>query len=114
SAASGPDYAGALWEPASPLNFTVADRPLTNPITRLVIHVAEGSWASTYTWFRNPRAAASANYVVSSTGLVAQMVPDRDIAWHAGTLAYIHISIGIEPAGSTNVTRLQGAQPRGF
>ena len=81
--ASGADYAGALWEPASPLNYTVADRPLTDPISRLVIHVAEGSWASTYTWFRNPRAEASAHYVVSSTGRVAQMVPDRDIAWHA-------------------------------
>jgi N-acetyl-anhydromuramyl-L-alanine amidase AmpD len=113
STASGPDYAGALWEPASPLNYTVADRPLTNPITRLVIHVAEGSWASTYAWFRNPRAEASAHYVVSSTGRVAQMVPDRDIAWHAGNWAYNESSIGIEHAGFTNVTHFPDAQYRG-
>jgi len=113
STASGPDYAGALWEPASPLNYTVAARPLTNPITRLVIHVAEGSWASTYTWFRNPRAEASAHYVVSSTGRVAQMVPDRDIAWHAGNWAYNESSIGIEHAGFTNVTHFPDAQYRG-
>jgi hypothetical protein len=112
-AAAGPDYAGALWEPASPLNYTVADRPLTDPITRLVIHVAEGSWASTYTWFRNPRAEASAHYVVSSTGRVAQMVPDRDIAWHAGNWAYNESSIGIEHAGFTNVTRFPDAEYRG-
>jgi hypothetical protein len=113
STASGPDYAGALWEPASPLNYTVAGRPLTDPITRLVIHVAEGSWASTYTWFRNPRAEASAHYVVSSTGRVAQMVPDRDIAWHAGNWAYNESSIGIEHAGFTNVTHFPDAQYRG-
>ena len=113
STTSGPDYAGALWEPASPLNYTVADRPLTNPISRLVIHVAEGSWASTYTWFRNPRAEASAHYVVSSTGRVAQMVPDRDIAWHAGNWAYNESSIGIEHAGFTNLTRFPDAQYRG-
>ncbi len=110
---AGPDYAGALWEPASPLNYTVADRPLTSPITRLVIHVAEGSWASTYTWFRNPRAEASAHYVVSSTGRVAQMVPDRDIAWHAGNWTYNESSIGIEHAGFTNVTRFPDAEYRG-
>jgi hypothetical protein len=111
--AAGPDYAGALWEPASPLNYTVAARPATSPITRLVIHVAEGSWASTYAWFRNPRAEASAHYVVSSTGRVAQMVPDRDIAWHAGNWPYNESSIGIEHAGFTNVTRFPDAEYRG-
>ncbi len=113
STAAGPDYAGALWEPASPMNYTVADRPATSPITRLVIHVAEGTWASTYTWFRNSSAQASAHYVVSSSGRVAQMVPDRDIAWHAGNWAYNESSIGIEHAGFTNVTRFPDAEYRG-
>jgi N-acetyl-anhydromuramyl-L-alanine amidase AmpD len=108
-----PDYPHAVSEPASPANYTVADRPLTNPITRLVIHVAEGGWASTYDWFRNPRAEASANYVVSTTGRVAQMVPDRDIAWHAGNWAYNESSVGIEHAGFTNVTRFSDAEYRG-
>ena len=112
-APAGPDYPGALWEPASRANYTVADRPLTNPVTRLVIHVAEGGWASTYTWFRNPAAQASANYVVSATGRVAQMVSDRDIAWHAGNWAYNETSIGIEHAGYTNRTVFPDAQYRG-
>jgi N-acetylmuramoyl-L-alanine amidase len=110
---AAPDYPHALWEPASPANYTLADRPLADPITRLVIHVAEGGWASTYDWFRNPRAEASANYVVSSTGRVAQMVPDRDIAWHAGNWAYNETSIGIEHAGFTNRTRFADAEYRG-
>jgi N-acetyl-anhydromuramyl-L-alanine amidase AmpD len=110
---AAPDYPSALWEPASPANYTVARRPLTNPVTRIVIHVAEGGWASTYDWFRNPRAEASANYVVSSTGRVAQMVPDRDIAWHAGNWDYNASSIGIEHAGFTNVTRFPDAEYRG-
>jgi N-acetyl-anhydromuramyl-L-alanine amidase AmpD len=110
---AAPDYPGAVSEPASAANFTVADRPLTDPITRLIIHVAEGGWASTYDWFRNPRAEASANYVVSPTGRVAQMVPDRDIAWHAGNWAYNASSIGIEHAGFTNRTRFPDAEYRG-
>jgi N-acetyl-anhydromuramyl-L-alanine amidase AmpD len=110
---AAPDYPSAVSEPASPANYSVADRPLTNPITRLVIHVAEGGWASTYDWFRNPHAEASANYVVSSTGRVAQMVPDRDIAWHAGNWAYNESSVGIEHAGFTNRTRFPDAEYRG-
>jgi N-acetyl-anhydromuramyl-L-alanine amidase AmpD len=110
---TAPDYPLAVSEPASSANYTVADRPLTDPITRIIIHVAEGGWASTYDWFRNPRAEASANYVVSSTGRVAQMVPDRDIAWHAGNWAYNESSIGIEHAGFTNRTHFSDAEYRG-
>src|SRR5437762_916509 len=51
--ASGPDYPFALWHPASPWNYTIADRPLDPMIRRLVIHVAEGGFASTYNLFGN-------------------------------------------------------------
>ena len=102
-AATGPDYPWALWEPASPANYTIADRPVSNPIQRIVIHVAQGGFASTYQWFRNPAAQASAHYLVSQTGQVAQMVPERDIAWHAGNWAYNETSIGIEHAGYTQL-----------
>jgi len=105
-------FPGALWEPASPANYTLADRTLGD-VTRLVIHVAQGGFASTYTWFKNPRAEASAHYVVSSTGRVAQMVPEQDIAWHAGNWNYNVTSIGIEHAGYTNVTHFRDAEYRG-
>lgn len=108
-----PGYPGALWEPASPANYTVADRPADLPVQRIVIHVAEGGFASTYQWFRNPAVQASAHYVVGSNGEVAQMVPEHDIAWHAGNWAYNETSIGIEHAGWTNHTIFPDAQYRG-
>ena len=42
--------------------------------------------------------------MVGSAGQVAQMVPERDIAWHAGNWPYNETSIGIEHAGFTNKT----------
>jgi N-acetylmuramoyl-L-alanine amidase len=110
---AGVDYPGALWEPASPANYTVAQRPVDLPIQRIIIHVAEGGFASTYEWFRNPAAQASAHFVVGSNGEVAQMVPVHDIAWHAGNWAYNETSIGIEHAGYTGHTIFPDAQYRG-
>jgi hypothetical protein len=112
-AVSGPDYPLALWKPASPWNYTVADRPLDPTIRRLVIHVAEGGFAGTYNWFGNSAAQSSAHYVVSSSGQVAQMVPDADIAWHAGNWVYNESSIGIEHAGYTNGGGFPDAEYRG-
>ena len=108
---ASPDYRRAVWEPASTANYTVSDRGLGD-IQKIVIHVAEGGFASTYQWFKNPAAQASAHYVVSSTGEVAQMVPERDIAWHAGNWDVNVQSIGIEHAGFTNRTHFPDAQYR--
>lgn len=105
------DYPGVLLEPASSANYTSSDRGLGD-INRIVIHVAQGGFASTYQWFKNPAAQASAHYVVSSSGRIAQMVPERDIAWHAGNWDYNLTSIGIEHAGYTNVTHFPDAQYR--
>ncbi len=110
---TGPDYPGALWEPASPKNYSVDNRPVTDLIQRLVIHVAEGNFAGTYQWFKNPAAKSSAHYVVASTGEVAQMVPEADIAWHAGNWPYNVTSVGIEHAGFTNSTIFPDTQYRG-
>jgi N-acetylmuramoyl-L-alanine amidase len=109
---TGPDYPGALWEPASPANYTVANRPYDLPIHRIIIHVAEGGFEPTYTWFRNPAAQASANYVVGYDGEIAQMVPEHDIAWHAGNWAYNETSVGIEHAGFTDKTIFPDTQYR--
>jgi N-acetyl-anhydromuramyl-L-alanine amidase AmpD len=106
------DYAHGLWEPASPHNYTVADRPLDIPINRIIIHVAEGGFRGTYQWFKNRAAASSAHYVVGSGGQVAQMVSERDIAWHAGNWPYNETSIGIEHAGFTNKTVFPDVQYR--
>src|SRR5581483_7078893 len=69
----------------------------------IVIHETEGSFAATVAWFRNPRARAAANYVVGRDGRIAHMVPDDEIAWHAGN-GYVNAhSLGIEHEGFTNV-----------
>lgn len=86
---------------ASSENFTVAHRPLT-AIHFIVIHVTEGPFGGTVAWLRDPRAHASANYVVSRSGQVQELVPLHDIAWQAGNWAVNKQSIGIENVGYTD------------
>ncbi|MFI9552479.1 N-acetylmuramoyl-L-alanine amidase [Nonomuraea endophytica] len=97
-AAAAVDYPGALWSAASTSNYTVANRPSSAAINKIVIHVAQGSYAGTISWFKNPAAKVSSHYVVrSSDGQITQMVREKDVAWHvkgANTN-----SVGIEHEG---------------
>ena len=91
------DYAASTFNGADPNNYTTANRPYSNPINKIVIHVTQGSWASAINWFANPLSEFSAHYVVrSADGLVSQSVLEKDIAWHAGNWSYNQTSIGIE------------------
>src|SRR5919112_1668969 len=72
------DYPRAAWRPAASCNYTNSN---------------------TISWFQNCAAQASAHYVVSRRGGVAQCVRDEDIAWHAGWWDTNTHSIGIEHAG---------------
>ena len=89
------DYPPAHWVPASTANYSAGR---SSAITAVVIHVTQGSYAGTISWFQNPEAQVSAHYVIrSSDGDVTQMVRDGDTAWHARSgNAY---SIGIEHEG---------------
>jgi N-acetyl-anhydromuramyl-L-alanine amidase AmpD len=94
------DYWNSLYLPANSHNYTAANRPYSNLIDKIVIHVVQGSWSSAINWFQNPRAQASAHYVVrSSDGVVGQSVLEKDIAWHAGNWSYNQTAIGIEHEG---------------
>lgn len=54
-------------------------------ISAIIMHfTAGGSHSGTVGWFRNPNAKVSAHYVVGRDGLVTQMVPLDQAAWHAG------------------------------
>ncbi|MFD5316737.1 N-acetylmuramoyl-L-alanine amidase [Streptomyces sp. NPDC127098] len=91
----GPDYPSARWEPAHEENF---EPGRTSPITTVVVHVAQGYYDGTISWFQNPAARVSSHYVVrSSDGEVTQMVRDADTAWHAKSANAS--SIGIEHEG---------------
>ena len=85
------DYPNAIWNPAPECNF--GER--TNPVSGVVIHYTEGSYAGCISWFKNCDAQVSAHYVIrSSDGQVTQMVREADKAWHARCAnAY---TIGIE------------------
>ncbi|NKI40907.1 peptidoglycan-binding protein [Streptomyces physcomitrii] len=93
--AQSPDYPPALWVPASTSNYAAGR---SAAIDTVVIHVTQGSYAGTVSWFQNPEAQVSAHYVVrSSDGEITQMVRDGDTAWHARD-ANSH-ALGIEHEG---------------
>jgi hypothetical protein len=93
---------GVTFLAASPANYAHVHRP-ASAIRLLVIHTIEGSYGGAISWFRNPRAQACANFVVSRDGAVTQMVPAWAVAWHAGN-GYVNAhSLGIEHEGFTNV-----------
>jgi N-acetyl-anhydromuramyl-L-alanine amidase AmpD len=100
---ASPDYPPAAWVPANSGNYRVANRESDYNIDRVVIHVTQGSYAGTISWFQNPSANVSAHYVIkSSNGAITQMVRDKDVAWHAGNSTYNNRSIGIEHEGFVN------------
>ncbi|GAA1641006.1 hypothetical protein GCM10009733_042560 [Nonomuraea maheshkhaliensis] len=103
AAVASPDYPPAAWVAASSSNYRVSDRETSYNIDKVVIHVTQGSYAGTISWFQNPSAQVSAHYVVkSSNGAITQMVRDKDVAWHAGNSSYNNRSIGIEHEGFVN------------
>ncbi|MCW2878725.1 MAG: Negative regulator of beta-lactamase expression-like protein [Sphaerisporangium sp.] len=95
--AASADYPSAHWVPASTSNYRVASRD-SGTIDRIIVHVMQGSYAGTISWFQNPSSKVSAHYLVrSSDGDITQMVRDKDVAYHATT--YNGRAIGIEHEG---------------
>lgn len=47
----------------------------------VVLHIAQGTYDGTIAWQRNPAAQVSSHFVVSETGLIAQMVDTDLTAW---------------------------------
>ncbi len=88
-------YTGAEWVPASPQNYQAAGRTTADHV---VIHTTQGSYAGTLSWFKNPDAQVSAHYVLrSSDGHVAQMVDEKNVAWH--DKCFNETTVGIEHEG---------------
>ena len=96
---AGPDYPAAKWIPATPTNFSVANRPHDYAVDMIVIHDTEVPFAEAIRIFQDPTRQASANYVVSAGGQIVQTVLEKDIAWHAGNWDYNTGAIGIENEG---------------
>jgi len=82
-------------------NYDLAARPADGLAIRyVVVHDTEEDYDSTLAEFQNSHAYASAHYVIrSADGLVTQMVPTKDVAWHAGNWYVNTHSVGIENEG---------------
>lgn len=90
------DYPGALWVPAPECNY----EERTKPVSGVVIHYTEGSYAGCISWFQNCDSEVSAHYVIRSfDGQVTQMVRERDKAWHARSANGYTIGIEHEAYG---------------
>ncbi len=97
------DYRRSTFYGANSNNFTRANRPSSNRIDKIIIHITEGSWSSAINWFKDSRAQVSAHYVVRSRdGFIGQSVREKDIAWHSGDWNVNQTSIGIEHEGYGN------------
>jgi N-acetyl-anhydromuramyl-L-alanine amidase AmpD len=105
-----PDYERGVFRPSP--NFSSR----SGSIRMVIIHTCEGGYTGCYSWLQNPRAQASAHYVVSSDGQeVSQLVRESSKAWHiaadyecsrnSGALCNLNgvqsnnFTVGIEHAG---------------
>jgi N-acetyl-anhydromuramyl-L-alanine amidase AmpD len=79
-------------------NFTKDERG-KGKINYVIIHTTEGSYQSAVNWFKTTKSQVSAHYIVGFDGKIAQMVKDKDRAWHAGVKLYNEEAIGIEHEG---------------
>jgi N-acetylmuramoyl-L-alanine amidase len=101
-------YAQNSADPTDYGNYDLANRPADGLAVRyVVVHDTEEGYGPTLAEFQNSHAYVSAHYVIrSSDGLVTQMVPTKDVAWHAGNWYVNTHSLGIENEGFA----LHGAQ----
>ncbi|MEU6076372.1 N-acetylmuramoyl-L-alanine amidase [Micromonospora sp. NPDC047074] len=80
-AAAVPEYGPARWIAANGANYAAGR---SSRITTVILHVTQGSYAGTISWFQNPSSGVSAHYVIkSSNGEITQMVREGDTAYHA-------------------------------
>jgi len=81
-------------------DYDVTNRPQDMKINTIVIHDTEGDLQSTLDTFNNSHSYVSIHYVVvASLNEVIEMVPNNDMAWHAGNWYENMHAIGIEHVG---------------
>ncbi len=82
-------------------NFDLANRPADGlDIHYIVIHDTEIDYNTTLQVFQRPSTFVSTHYIVrAQDGRVAQMVRNKNIAWHAGNWYFNGHAIGVEHEG---------------
>ncbi|MEW2044834.1 N-acetylmuramoyl-L-alanine amidase [Streptomyces sp. NPDC005476] len=95
-----PTTVDCTFVPAAASNGQVSNRPANGiRIDSIVIHDTESSYASTITTFQTPGGGAAHYVMRSADGAVTQMVPLKDLAFHAGNYSTNMHSVGIEHEG---------------
>ncbi|MFG3017108.1 N-acetylmuramoyl-L-alanine amidase [Streptomyces sp. NPDC048254] len=95
-----PTTVACTFVAAAPSNGQVSDRPANGiRIDSIVIHDTETSYDTAISLFQKPGGSASHYVMRSSDGAVTQMVPTKDLAFHAGNYSTNMHSIGIEHEG---------------
>ena len=127
AAGAAPDYQarGTVWRPSP--NYNARPAGEAGRVSMVVIHDCEGGYRSCVGTLLDPDRQASAHYVVSESGKeIAQLVRERDRAWHtaadyqcsrassvqcarSGTSTN-DFTIGIEHAGFASQRRWPAAQ----
>jgi N-acetylmuramoyl-L-alanine amidase len=91
--------AGKVTTPSTPSSGKISKPPVvtkhqspnynsrggTDIDTIILHHTASNNVQGTISHFKNPKAQASAHYVIDKDGTIYQMVGDEKRAWHAGT-----------------------------
>ena len=95
---AGGQYPGSTYYGNNGNNYTNANRGPAQ-IDKVVVHVAQGSYSGTLSYFNDAGTCCSSHYTVSRYGAVGQSVYEQDIAYHAGHYPTNKTSIGIEHAG---------------
>ncbi len=107
--------AGTIAElPATQLMLTPKNttRFTIQPDTIVIHYTAGSSGISSAKWLTNPEVKASAHVVIDKSGIIYQIVPFTNIAWHAGESAFggkkgfNSFSIGIELDNPGFLTRV--------
>ncbi|WP_206505169.1 peptidoglycan recognition protein family protein [Streptomyces chrestomyceticus] len=80
-------------------NHDKADRPEDQSVDAIVVHDTEGSWETTLKLIKDPTYVSWHYTIRSADGLIAQHVPTKDVAWHAGNWYVNAHSVGIEHEG---------------
>ncbi|MGW5657659.1 N-acetylmuramoyl-L-alanine amidase [Streptomyces humi] len=95
-----PATVACTFVPAAPSNGQVSNRPANGiRIDSIVIHDTETSYDTAVSLFQQAGGSAAHYVMRSSDGAVTQMVPTKDLAFHAGNYSTNMHSIGIEHEG---------------
>jgi N-acetylmuramoyl-L-alanine amidase-like protein len=80
-------------------NHDLADRPASQSVKYIIVHDTEGSWDTTLKLVQDPTYVSWQYTLRSSDGHIAQHVPLKDVAWHAGNWYVNAKSVGLEHEG---------------